>query len=131
MTNTPYERAAIAVAALKLIPPLIRKSLLNDRSFREEYGLKTEAMISFGASGVSVQRSELFDAVRAVLAGEAAAELTDAEDRNWNLTNDDREGSFQILSSHPMNNGWFCLTFLCCPKMPLYAFVRWKNLLQT
>ena len=91
MTNTPYERAAIAVAVLKLIPPLIRKSLLNDRSFREEYGLKTEARIFFGGGSVSFQRSEFFDAVRAVLAGEAAAELSDAEDLNWNLTNDARE----------------------------------------
>jgi len=87
----------MAGAALELVPPLIRKSLLNDQSFREEYGFKTEAMIAFGSSGVSVQRSELFDAVRAVLAGEAPAELTDAEERTWNLTNDAREGELPIL----------------------------------
>ncbi|WP_353254249.1 hypothetical protein [Salinisphaera sp. PC39] len=101
MTNSPYERAVIAGAALEFVPPLIRKSLLNDQSFREEYGFKAEAMIAFGTSGVSVQRSELFDAVRTVLAGEGPAELTDAEDRTWNLTNDAREGELPnlVLSS--------------------------------
>lgn len=101
MTNTPYERTAMAGATLELVPPLIRKSLLNEQSFREEYGFKTEAMIALGSSDVSVRRSELFDAVRTELAGEAPAELTDAEDRIWNLTNDAREGELTnlVLSS--------------------------------
>ena len=101
MISTPYERAAIAGAVLELVPPLIRKSLLNEQSFREEYGFKTEAMIAFGASGVSVQRSELFDAVRTVLTGETPAEISDAEDRTWNLMNDAREGELPnlVLSS--------------------------------
>lgn len=86
----------MAGAALKLVPPLIRKSLLNDKSFREEYGFKTEAMIAFGPSG-SFHRSKLFDAVRTVLAGEAPAELTDTEDRTWNLTNDARDDELPNL----------------------------------
>lgn len=88
MTNTPYERAVMVSAALKAVPPLIRKSLLNELSFREEYGLKTEAIIALGPYGISVQRSKLFNAVRAVLAGKAPVELTDAEDRTWKLIND-------------------------------------------
>ena len=101
MTNSPYERTVMTGAALELVPPLIRKSLLNDQSFRKEYGFKTEAMIAFGSSGVSVQRSALFDAVRAVFAGEGPAELTDVEDRTWNLTNDARGGELPnlVLSS--------------------------------
>lgn len=97
MTNTPYERAAIASAALELFPPLIHKSLINDQRFKEEYGLKTQAMIVLGSSGVSVQRSELFNSVRAILAGEATAVLADAEDRNWHLANDARESELPIL----------------------------------
>ncbi|HDH27867.1 MAG TPA: hypothetical protein ENH13_01895 [Euryarchaeota archaeon] len=91
----------MASAALKLAPPLIRKSLLNDRGFREEYGFKTKATIAFESSGFSVQRSELFDAVRVVLAGEGPAELTGVEDRTWNLTNDAPEGELPhlVLSS--------------------------------
>lgn len=101
MTNSLYERTAMAGLALELVPPLIRESLLNDQSFRGEYGFKTEAMIAFGTSGVSVQRLEFFDAVRTVLAGEGPAKLTDTEDRTWSLTNDAREGELPnlVLSS--------------------------------
>lgn len=101
MTNITYERAAMAGAALEFVPPLIRNSLLGDQSFREEYGFKAEAMIALGATGVSVQRSELLDAVRIVLAGEGPAELTDAKDRTWNLTDDAREDELPnlVLSS--------------------------------
>lgn len=101
MNDSSYERAAMAGAALELVPPLIRESLLKDRSFREEYGFNTKAIIAFEASGVSVQRSELFHAVRTVLAGEGPAELTDAEDRTWIIANDAREGELPnlVLSS--------------------------------
>ena len=95
--NTPYEKATIASAAFELVPPHIRKSLLNEQNFRNEYGLKIEAMIVFGSSGVSVQRSELFNAVRTVLASKAPAELTDDEDRIWSLTNDALEDELPNL----------------------------------
>jgi len=97
VTNSPYERATIAGAVLGLFPPLMRKSLLNDQSFREEYGFTTEAMIAFGSSGISVQRSKLFDTIHVVLAGEGAAELTDAEGRIWNLTNEAHEDELPNL----------------------------------
>jgi len=92
----------MAQVALELVPPLIRKSLLNDQNFREDYGFKMEAVIAFGASGVSVQRSELFDAVRAVLGGEAAAAMGDAEGGVWNLQNEAGEEELPnlVLSSH-------------------------------
>ena len=91
----------MAGAALKLFPPAIRGSLLNDQTFREEYGFKIKAMIAFGPSGVSFQRSVLFDTVRAVLAGEGPKELTDAENRTWNLVIDAYKGELPslILSS--------------------------------
>ncbi len=101
MTNTAYERAAMAHAALEFVPPLIRKSLLNKQSFRDAYCFQTEATIAFGSSGVLFQRSKLFDAVRAVLAGDVQAELTDTEDQKWNFTIDVRENKllFFVLSS--------------------------------
>jgi hypothetical protein len=104
-TKSPYESSIVAVACatLKIVPPLIRKSLLNDQSFREEYCFNTEAMLSLGTSGVSVQRSDLFDAVRAVFEGEASVKLTDTEDRAWNLVNYARKDELPnlvLLSDH-------------------------------
>lgn len=101
MTNRPHESVVMANAALELFPPLIRRSLLNDQSFLEEYGFKIKAMIAFGSSGVSVERSQLFDVVRTVLAGKGSVELTDAEHRTWSITNDARAGELPnlVLSS--------------------------------
>lgn len=101
MTYTAYERAAMAHATLEFVPPLIRKSLLNEQSFTEAYGFQTEARIAFGSSGVLFQRSKLFDAVRTVLAGDVQAALTDTEGQKWNLTIEIRENKLLsfVLSS--------------------------------
>lgn len=147
MTNTPYERAAMAGAALELVPPLIRKSLLNEQSFREEYGFKTEAMIALGSSGVSVQRSKLFNAVRTVFAGKASAELTDAEDRTWNLTIDAREGEppnlvlssdqqrlvlpgFSVLSGDASTRIRSLEESASDVNLPLRAQGKWRSILE-
>ena len=147
MTDTHYKIAAMAGAVLKLVPPLIRKSLLNEQSFREEYGFKTEAMIAFGSSGISVQRSELFDAARTVLAWEAPAELTDSEDRTWHLTNDAREGElpnlvlssdqqrlvlpdFSVLSEDASTRIRSLEKSASDVNLPLSAQVEWRNILE-
>ena len=62
MANSPYVRAALAQAAFEMAPPIIRKTLMEDADFREEYGLTADAVLSFGDSGVSIQRSDLLKA---------------------------------------------------------------------
>ena len=96
MTNTTTARVAMAKATLDIFPPLIRKSLLYTQQFRDDYGFKTEAIVTFGASAVSVQRSELFDAVRAILAGTDEAEVSDVEGGVWRLMNEAGEDSTPI-----------------------------------
>lgn len=88
MSNTPYVRAAIAHAALELVPPLIRDSLLDESEFRQEYGFITDAVLSIGDSGVSFQRSRLFCAIRQALADGAELLVTDSDDREWKLRNE-------------------------------------------
>ena len=93
MSNTPYVRAAIAHAALEFfVPPLIRRSLIDEPEFRREYGFKTKAVLVFRDSGVSMQRSEYFDAVREALAGAAEREITDTGGREWRLRNEAEVG---------------------------------------
>lgn len=92
MISNHYERAEMAGVALEFVPPLIRKSLLKNKSFREEYGLKIETTIKFEKSSVSIQRSELFNAVRNAFSGNAPVELHDTDKQTWNLTVDAHEG---------------------------------------
>ena len=97
MTNSAYVRAALAHAGLELAPPLIRKTLLGELGFREEYGFTADAVLSFGDSGVSVQRSDLFDTVRKILSGASANEVTDTDGQKWKLKNISSEGELPNL----------------------------------
>lgn len=81
-----------------LIPPLIRESLLDDEQFREESGIKTEAMISFGKGSISVRSSEFFAAVRTIFSGKSPMILADAEGQTWNLTNKACDGEVPKLA---------------------------------
>lgn len=92
MKNSPYVRAALAQAALELLPPLIRESLIEETGFREEYGFTADAALSFGDSGVSVQRSDLLKAVRSLFSSAPEMEVTDIESRKWDLKNISGEG---------------------------------------
>lgn len=83
MKNSTYVRAALAQAGLEFLPPLIRKTLLDESGFLEEYGFKVEAIISFGDSGFSVQSSDLFDAVRKIFSGASRSEVTDTNGQEW------------------------------------------------
>lgn len=97
MTNSPYVKAVIAQSALRVLPPLICKTLIEDANFRDEYGLESDAVLSFGDSGVSVQRSELYNAVRKVLSGESAVEVSDNNGQNLELKIIGEEGGFPSL----------------------------------
>ena len=98
MTNNPYFRATLAYAALELTPPLIRQTLLDDSAFKSEFGFRTEAILDFGDSGVSIQRSTIFDAVRKVLSGSTEVEVTDTAGEKWKLINKVQEEAPPILT---------------------------------
>lgn len=98
MANSPYVRSALAQAALEFAPPLIRKTLLEESGFREEYGFRADAVLSFSDSGVSFQRSNLFKAVRKILSGASVKEVTDTDGQKWNLKNISGEGELPSLA---------------------------------
>jgi hypothetical protein len=87
----------MAGVALDLVPPIIRKTLLEEREFREEYGFKTDAVLAFGDSGVSIQRSAFFDAIRKILSGVSELGVTDAEKTEWVLRNEAENGDLPTL----------------------------------
>ena len=88
MSSVPIDRAILALAALEYVPPLIRNHLLDDPEFTREYELKTEALLTFDDAGVSMQRTEIFDDVRKVLAVENKVKVTDEDGRTWKLQNE-------------------------------------------
>ena len=85
MTTNSYMKAALAQAAFELAPPLIRQTLIEDADFRDEYGFSADAVLTFGSSGVSVQRSFLLDAIRDLFSSRRECIIADTEGRSWTL----------------------------------------------
>ena len=94
----PNLRALSAKAMLDLAPPLIQNSLLEDTLFWDEFGIKLAPFLTFEDSGVSIQRSELYDVIRQVLSGESNLTVTDIDGREWRLANSGEESHFPILA---------------------------------
>jgi len=93
----PDDREVLVRVALELTPPLIREALFENADFREEYGLTADAVLSFGDSGFSVQRSDLLNAIRTLFSGKAETKVTDSEGREWKLENVSGEGGLPEL----------------------------------
>ena len=97
MSNSAYAKSAIAQAALEFLPPMIRTTLLEESDFRKDYGFEMNAVLAFGDSGFSIQRSELFDAIREILPGPSEVEVADTDGRKWKLNNESEEGKLPTL----------------------------------
>ena len=97
MSNIPYARAAMAQAALERLPSTIRNTFLEEKEFRDKYGFKTDGVIAFKGSGVSIQRSVLFNAIREILSGVTKGRLTDTNGREWAIKNAAEDGGLPTL----------------------------------
>lgn len=98
MTTDLDPKTFFALHFLELMPPQIRQALLEDSDFRDEYGLTTDSVLSFGDSDVSVQQSGFYNAVRQVLSGVSENEVTDTKGQHWKLRNIGGEGELPRLS---------------------------------
>jgi hypothetical protein len=92
VTNSPYVRSSLAQATLEQLSPLIRRTLIEQQGFREAFGLKTDAVITFGDTGISIQRSQIFKAIRKVLSDWSEAVITDMDGRDWKVSAKREEG---------------------------------------
>lgn len=86
MANSPAARSTIAQLMLSLVPPLIRETLLDDAGFRGEFRIKRDSYVMFDDSGPTIQRSELYDAIRQTLSGNSDLEVIDTEGTYWRLS---------------------------------------------
>lgn len=87
-----YIRSRLANAVLENAPPIIRKTLLEDKDFRREYSLEADAVLAFGNSGISFQRSDLFAAIRKLLSNTMVEKVIDTNGQIWDLINIGEEG---------------------------------------
>ncbi len=98
MANNPHIRAALTQAAFEMTPPLVQETLIEDADFREEYGFKADAVLSFDDTGVSIQRSVLLGAVRDLLAERKQFDVADTEGRKWRIRKTSGEGGLPRLT---------------------------------
>jgi len=92
MKNDLHTKSVLVQAGLKVFPKLIQESLLEDRSFLEEFGLSSDGVLSFGVFGLSVQQSELMAAIKKYHSGTPIVVVTDMKGRKWELKNIGKEG---------------------------------------
>ena len=98
MTTDLDVKTEIALQCLNIVPPQIRETLLEDGKFRAEYCLATDSILSFGDSGLSIGRRELFDGVRQVLSGIPDREVIDTNGRKWLVQNNGGKDELPRLS---------------------------------
>ncbi len=84
MDTTGTSAAAVSML-LEMTSPLVQDDLLADSAFRDTYGLSSAVMLSFAGGEVSVSRSELYSAIRAVLSGRTGVAVLDTKKRKWDL----------------------------------------------
>ncbi|MDA3876662.1 MAG: hypothetical protein PF483_06195 [Halothiobacillus sp.] len=82
-----FDREQVCVdAALNLLPPLLRDSLLHDKNFLTRWHVMTATSITF-EDGPTFQRYQLYDGVRtAIREIESQIPITDSEGAAWELS---------------------------------------------
>jgi hypothetical protein len=86
MPDEKITQGQFALGLLSLFPETIRVSVLEDQSFRQRFELGVDAIIRLDSSGLSLDRSKLFSAVRKLLGGDATdVEVTSKDGRQWKL----------------------------------------------
>jgi len=67
-------RAAMLMACMDLVPPMVRDGLLSDAKLRSDFGLEIDVVLNFEDANVAFKRSKLFAAVRAAGAAPGKAQ---------------------------------------------------------
>ncbi len=98
MTDSAYAKSALTHLAMDFVPPLICETLLEESDFRDEYCLTTDSILSFGDTGLSIDRRELFDGIREVLARDSNREVIDINGRKWLIQKKHVKGELPRLS---------------------------------
>jgi hypothetical protein len=86
MDDVKLTKSDIVVGVLQLFPPTICETILDQAVFRARYDLHRDANIRFDPSAVTINRSKLFAAIRALLGTSSTNTNLVAEDGlEWRL----------------------------------------------
>lgn len=73
-------------AALDLLPPRVRRALLDDKFFIERWHISTVTLVTLGRNGPSFRRDQLYDAMRkAIRKPGIAAPVEDQSNATWHV----------------------------------------------
>jgi hypothetical protein len=90
MTLQDHKRGALALLAADLVPPVLRRAMLEDQLFVESLGLVTDGTITFNPGGVTFRRSSLLRTVREASRAQTA-EVDDEAGLAWTVIFDRSE----------------------------------------
>lgn len=98
MPNERPSATDIAVAAMRLFPPKVRASVLDDVELRRRFALAVDAVVRFNLTGAEFVRSKFFTAIRQVLAGTTSTlDVSSKDGRVWQVV---REHPFGVAVRH-------------------------------
>lgn len=84
--NSPVVRPIFVGAALDLLPPEIRHSLLEDRSFIRQWELSTDCSVTLGSRGPTFLRDRLYEGFRTAIRTPAVEVVVqDQNNADWTL----------------------------------------------
>ena len=94
-------KSLLANLALDFVPPLVRESLLEDKTFVDDLGIQLEPVLSIGTANASFTRSSFYEAIRETLTSQDVQEVFDISGNKWEIQQKaEKDGRVQVnLSS--------------------------------
>lgn len=93
-------KSLLANLALGFVPPLMRESLLEDKTFVDDLGIQLEPVLSLGIANVSFTSSEFYKAIRKALVSQDIQEIFDTSGNKWEIQQKaEKDAKAQIVLS--------------------------------
>src|SRR6266516_597367 len=98
MPDEKPSKGEIGVGLLSLFPPAIRASVLEDESFRQRFELAVDAVVRLDQSGLNLDRSKLFGAIRDLLGAKPSnVEVTSRDGIRWKVAFSENKESIVLI----------------------------------
>ena len=85
MSSASEIRKEMVLAALDLLPPTLRETLVQDVRLRDGYGIQVDSVFGVDDSDLEAQVSEIASGIGSALAGTPGATVSDTEGNEWSI----------------------------------------------